>query len=590
MHPSGLNLRLLDMANRIFVPMLKRLLLTVIAGLSFFLNEGLHSQDQPITEEVLARQRLLIEGNKYFLLEQYEEAQNAYNELIHQDQKNAAAIFGLSRVHLAKKDEDESLRLVNVAIKYEPDNLYFLQHKLDLLKRKKDNDKLVVVYQKMIELEPQREEFVYELSQCYDRLKDYKSAIETLETLKGGATEPAIGFRMARLYTKMGKEKKALEIYNGLVKTYPGETRYLHLLANHYRSSGENALAIDTYKKILEIDPDDHRAGLAIANGQRNSGSDLLYLQSIKSIISGPAIDVDVKVKELIPFVQKQAANRTTDVMNQLVDYAELLKELHPREAAVYALAGDLYHINDNRTLALENYEASLDLKKEVYTVWEQYLYLLLEDRNFDQILASSNEALDYFPNRGRINFFHGWALFENNEFAKAKSALEQARMMSGRDQLLQFEVNTLLAKVYFKTGQPSQAFDAFEKAMAINGENRELLANYAYHLALQEEQMDKARNMSEKAYKMSGGTSSANLAFAWVLAESGEIAQALVVIEEGLISGGQSSAEYLERYGDILFLNERKSDAVLQWQKALSLTGENKGLKEKIEKKALLK
>lgn len=548
----------------------------------------LSAQDKPITEEELALQRALIEANKFFLLEDYEKATAAYSELIHQDQDNSAAIYGLSRIHFRQKDFKEANRLASLAIKNEPDNIYYYEHQVKVLNYLKDYAAQAEAYVKMIELDPENEGYKIELSNCYERQKEYKSAMDVLEDLNSHESDPAIALRKARIYSKMGKDKKAVSIYEDMIELHPGETRYMHVLANHYRTQGDQDAAIGMYKKILKVDPEDSRAGLAIANHERNKGSDLTYLESIRKIISSPSISVEIKVKELIPFVQKLTVARNEDLLAQLMEYSEILIGLHPDEAAVYALAADLYNINQDTDAALESFRRSLELEKGVYTVWEQYLFLLSEKNDHATMLEVGEEALEYFPNRGRINMLYGLALYENERSREAVPVLQTALMMSGRDVILKFEINALLGKVLYDTGDYDGSDRAFDSALEINGDHRDLLASYAYHLALQDRRLEDALEMAERAYRMSDNTASANLAYAWVLSRKGDHEKALQIIESGLSKTNQSSAEYLERYGDILFLNGREAEAVTQWKQAKRHSSQKERIQEKIDKRAL--
>ncbi|MDX1685892.1 MAG: tetratricopeptide repeat protein, partial [Saprospiraceae bacterium] len=429
-------------------------MMTKIITLIMLMSLGLcaFGQEEEITDKNLELQALLIDGNKFFILEQYDKAAEKFQDLILMDQTNSAAYYGLSRVSSAKKNYTQAVRQIREALEYEPENTYYLDHLVTNLRYLKDDKALVEAYKRLISLEPEEKKHLYELSKCYERMKDYKSAIDVLEEMEEGSN-PAVAYRMADIYTKMGKEKKALTIYEDMVSAHPGQTRYMHMLANHYREIGENDEALEVYKKILDLDPEDSRAGLAIANSQRNTGSDVLYLQSIKKIITGESINAEIKVRELIPFVQKMSVNPNDALLDKLQEYADILIELHPEEAAVYALAADLYHIKDNSKAALEHYGKSLERRKDVYTVWEQFLLLTSEKKDWEALRERSNEALDFFPNRPKVNMMHGLALYKTGNPAAARSVLMQARMMSANNAILIFEINALLGEVLYELG-----------------------------------------------------------------------------------------------------------------------------------------
>ena len=544
---------------------------------------------QSPTEESLALQRSLIEANKFFLLEDYDQARKSYGEVLDKDEKNSTAYFGVSRIYLREKDVANAEKYAKLAVQHDDQNTWYYEHLIKIKKRQRDYESLIPIYQKLLSIE-ESEQYQFELADAYDRTKDYKKALKVLEEMEGDKVDPAITYRKARTYSKLNKPKKALKEYERLINSDPGETRYLHLLANHHRATGEKAKAVATYEKILSIDPDDSKAGLAIANEKKLSGSDMLYLESIRKIISSPSIDVNTKVRELIPFVQKMSESPDKALLEKLGEYSEMIISLHPDEAKVYALSGDIENIKGNAMMALNQYQKSLERTKTVYSVWEQYLYLLSDNRQYELMIEAVEDALDYFPNRGRLYFLKGMAHTELNDFQSAERSLAQALLMSGRDVRLKFETLALQGKVFYQLDDKRSSDAAFDNALSLNAQSKDVLSTYAYFLAEDDRKLDQALNMAERAYAISDDDASCTLAYAWALSRNNELSKALSVIEGGLQSAGGQGAKYLERYGDILFLNEQTDQAIVQWEKALMLRPGNLTLENKIKNRTLIK
>ena len=546
------------------------------------------AQDE-LTEEILAVQRNLIEANKYFLLEHDEDALTAYRNVLSKDRANAPAYYGISRVYLRQNALDEAEKNILTAIEHDNGNIWYYEHLIQIRSRQKDIRGKAEALEQVILVYPEIEKFYIELSQCYDQLKDYKKALKALEPIEGKEVDPMISYRKARLYAKMNKPERAVKEYQRMIDANEGDTRYLHMLAAHYRSTGEEVKSIEIYKKILELDPDDSRAGLAVANQARLTGNDLVYLTSIGKIMSSTAIDIDTKIKELLPFVQKMTAKPDEEILTKLEEYASLIIELHPNDAKGHALGADIEQLRGNKGRAIERYAASLALKQSVFPVWEQYLFLLMEMGRITELANESERALDYFPNRGRLYYFLAYAHVEQIKYEEAASELEQARIMSGRDQLLKLDVFALQGKVYYHLADHSAAIRSFEEAMRISPENDNIKASFAYVLAQTEQDLDKALTMSEQAYNNASDRPSFILAYAWALARNHRQEAALEIIESVENIDAQSS-EYIERYGDILFLMGRTDDAVVQWQKALAKGSADSGLSEKITNRSIVK
>jgi hypothetical protein len=71
---------------------------------------------------------------------------------------------------------------------------------------------------------------------------------------------------------------------------------------------------VEYYRQILAINPDDTRAKLALAGAEKANGNTSEYLVSISPVINNPAIDIDVKLEELIPYVIEFSKRKNRDL------------------------------------------------------------------------------------------------------------------------------------------------------------------------------------------------------------------------------------------------------------------------------------
>lgn len=563
---------------------MKRFILSIL--LLFLTVSVLDAQN--LTEEELAAQRKIIEANKHFLLEDYAKAKDAYADILGNTPKSSAALYGMARVAEAEKDYPTAEKFIRLAILEESDNQWYLRQLVDIEKRQKDMEGMTEAYEQLLALDPESEEYRFELTNCYEKTGKYKAALKVLDGIRVSGVDPAVSYRRARIFVKMKKMSKAESEYQNLIDAYPTEKRYLHIMADHYRATGETEKAMNMYEKVLELDPDDSRAGLALANDARSRGSDLVYLDGIKKIISSPAIDPHIKVKELLPFVQKISQEPNPDVQDRLDEYADLLIDLHRGDAKVYALRADLYNLRDDRPNAIRMYEFSLTHRKTVYSVWEQYLYLLLEEGQNETLIQKVQGALDYFPNRGRLYFLEGMAYSNLRQYEKAERSLMQSAMMAGRDVQLNFETQALLGTVAHNLGKWDMSDRSFQNAINILPNHVGVLSSWAYFLAEREQDMSKALMMARKAYESSGENASAAMSYAWVLARMGETDSALGIMQS--TSEETGGKRFLEVYGDVLFLSGAVDQAVEKWSQALELAPADKTLADKIRNRSIIK
>ena len=110
-------------------------------------------------------------------------------------------------------------------------------------------------------------------------------------------------------------------------------------------------------------------------------------------------------------------------------------------------------------------------------------------------------------------------------------------------------------------------------------------LNNYSYYLSLRNEHLDKAEKMISTALSADPNNSTFLDTYAWVLFKSKNYSLAKFYMRSAIENEKNPSGVLYEHYGDILFMNGEKEEAVKMWQKALEFRDEECGdLKYKIE------
>ncbi len=106
---------------------------------------------------------------------------------------------------------------------------------------------------------------------------------------------------------------------------------------------------------------------------------------------------------------------------------------------------------------------------------------------------------------------------------------------------------NAIRAKLDKKT------FAEYDRALEYNRDNVLVLNNYAYYLAEQDRELDRALGMASRAVKREGNNATYLDTYAWVLYKLGDYAEAKEVMQRALPLDREESAELLSHYADIL-------------------------------------
>ncbi len=454
--------------------------------LLFFVS--LFSLEAQVTEMEVRIQEIFLKGTQANLMGEFDKAEEFFKSVLTKDPKNGMSAFELSRA-LEKQDKnDEAIKYAKRAIEIDENNKWFKLFLADLYQKTEDNRAGANVYQQLVAEYPHFEE--YYLKQAFFLVRDGApaEAIKIYETLEAkiGINEE-LTRRKHTLLIGTGDADGAANELKKLIAAFPKNKTYQHLLADFYIQANQMGKAQKVYKDILKMDPEDAAAKLAIAGEMKKSGNDSEYLTSLKPIFENQKVGLDMKIKELIPMIQRVAKYNDATLADEALQLCNILDEVHPEQAKVQSIAGDLYYYSNRKQEARKYYEKTLELDETVYLVWEQLLYSQRDLGDHKAMLKTSEEAMDVFPNQGAIYYLNGYAAGAEGDYADALTSLQQAAMMSSRNLPLNLDVKARMGWTYTKMKKYDKALSQLETAVKkSNGNHPVALENLGDLLFLQ--------------------------------------------------------------------------------------------------------
>ena len=164
--------------------------------------------------------------------------------------------------------------------------------------------------------------------------------------------------------------------------------------------------------------------------------------------------------------------------------------------------------------------------------------------------------------------------------------------MADTTNNIQQSELYGLMADLEYRKKNLELMKTYYDKAIELNPENSMFYNNYAYYLACENTDLEKALNYINKALSLEIEEDNTNSAttldtYAWVLFKNKDYEKALEAIDAVLeLESKDPSAEILHHAGDIYFMNGMPEDALEFWEKALNLTPEDELLQRKVKHK----
>ena len=537
-----------------------------------------------------------IEGEKFFILEDYTKALVYFQRALELNPENGTIHYKiaeiLSRGNNVEDLEKASLSIDN-ALKLEKKNKYFYLLASSIYSSLNNFGKAEQALENMMREIKGTDDYLYELAALYQYDKKPDEAINVYNRAENllGINEVS-SLQKQRLYLEKGKLNEAILEGEKLLTAFPEEERYVMGFAETLSQYKQTQKAIGYIERYLKENPEKGNAKMLLAGLYRDNGEEQKSRSLMESIFIDTSVDVTSKVIVVGTYTAILSQNRNKNIIDpELESFTvflwEKLSVLYPKDANMHMVGGDLFMALKKEVRAQQEYLSAIEHGATSFETWQNLLYLDSQLNQFDSLIAHSERGLEYFPNQGLLHYFNGFGQFRKKNYTKAVSALEQAKRMSASNVSFIAEINGMLGDAYNGLKEYQKSDEAYEQALIFNPNNSFVLNNYSYYLALRKENLEKAEKMSSQLVKNNPDNSSYLDTHSWVLYMRGKYKESRKFMERAL-SAGPVSATHYEHYGDILFQLGDIEGAVSQWQKSKSMDSSNAVLDQKIANRKL--
>ena len=540
-------------------------ILFIISFVPILLTGQINNQtrDVRVTELEVQNQQKFINGLREQQLGKIENAAKLFQEVLDKDPACDACAFHLSRVYILLNKPIEAYEAAKKTAVIDPKNKWYKLNLAEVMEKLGKEKEASNVYKSLAETSAFNSDYIDEIyfrwAFCEVRLGDNNKALKILDDLenKTGINENVVEKKRI-LFEAIGQPAKAALELEKLASNSPNNTEYQYQAAAYYAKIGDNASAKKIYKRLLIANPNDAKAQLALASQptSANTGGDNAtnVLQNLKPLFAKPDVSIDDKIKAILPYTQQIAENKDKNLSAMGLELAQILEKTHPNDPKTYALLGDMYLFNEKEELSVQAYKKCIALNPSIYSVWEHLLFLENKLFLYDDLLKTSEQVTDLFPNEPYSFYMNGTALEKKGRNAEALPMYEQALLMSGKNVSRRVEtlmaLGTCTAKI--KTGaSPDKYF--------------------------------------EEAQKLSNNAPYVGIRFANALMLRNEKERAVTIAEYSLKNASLDDALFLEAYGDYLFRAGDTEKALTYWQNSKQKGLHTPSLDKKISDKMMV-
>ncbi len=478
--------------------------------------------------------------------------------------------------------------------------------------------------------DPTDETLILGLSGRFLREKQPEKAVELLRP--AAARRGASGEIFARLglaYAQLGKADLAAEADRAAIKKLPGSfLGYENLFLNYLQQQKpEEALAVlDEAAKVREADaeflldlaelyasygvrfPSQRETSLTKARAVlgrvgklklptlelRLRLADTLYLVNDNERAAQLYLELLKQVGNLPPLRDHVRANLTDIYLTRAPDRKRAVEQLEailrddPSNAQAYYFLATIAYDEKRMTNAVEFMKKTLLFSPNFEEAYYDLANFQLAANQADDALATLQQAQRKFPRNYVVELMMGLAFSVQKNFTEAINHFTAAEIIAQAG--APGSPKPDLAELYFhfgsafeRKGDIAQAEKYFEQCLGLSPNFPDALNYLGYMWADRGVNLDKAREMIEKAVKLKPNEAAFLDSLGWVLFKQNQPKEALDYILKAVELSPEPDATLYDHLGDIYAVLQDTEKAREAWRKSLSVEA-NEQVRKKLE------
>ncbi len=544
-------------------------------------------KNTPPTDSTLTRyevETLFADGMRYVMTDEPTKALMVFDKLLAKEPNLAAVQYAKASVLLKSGSKPvEALPFARKAHDLDPANVYYSLQLAEIWVKQKRYSEAEALYETVLKQGADKAEYGVELAAIYlfdDKPDKALATYNRVEQALGPNEE--ISRQKQRIYLRQNNIDKAVEEAEKLVATEPGDPDLLLEGAELLLANDRPAQALGWISRAQKLDPDLPQAHILLADIYRKQGDSERVKQELKLALASPNLDATLKAKILANYTGLVGNDQAGQA--DALSLAQQLVKANPRDAKAQSMLGELLQQASQKTEARDAYARAAQLDGNSFEVWSSLLQLDIDLGQPDSLLAHSAKALTFFPTQGVFWYFNGTAYLYKKQYGPAVESLEECRNLVTTNKEVTKAVNAQLGDAYNNLGEPAKSNEAYEQVLKLDPYNDHVLNNYSYFLALRNENLPKALQMSQRLVDRNPANGTFLDTHAWVLYMNKDYPAARQYLEKTIqLDPARVSATILEHYGDVLFRLGERDKAVEQWRLARAKGNVSEQLNQKI-------
>lgn len=532
-------------------------------------------------------QQLFVRGMTEAYLEDYDQAVSLFERVLDLAPGEPAVLSALAEAEAHRDHLASALYYAREARRAAPENPYYYTSLATLLRAANRPEEAAAAYRDLLSNFPDhaggRRALANlqknELGQPREALRQYRVLVDSLNQ-----PQPGDYNALLELYREVENEEGIERTLKTLVRLRHDTPLYRRLLGELYSNQGKYEEAISLFEEVLQETPNDPRLLTQLKMLYTETGQ----LEKAKTLGANIPSN-DTSPTQLVARARSLLTSHGNSASPDTATAIDLLKEAldrTPNDPEPLTLLGRIYRDQSRPAAAAPLFERAVDEDPRTPARWQRVASAYLDADSLHRAAALAEEGRLIFPNRYELLHIEARARLRLGETQTARVQFQEALSQIDTAAVASKERAALhagLGLAHQRLGHSQEANAAFETALRLDARHPAVLSNYAYSLAQQAGQLDRALSFARRAVELDNHNSESLDVLGFVYFKRGDYDAARATFERAL-STGEPHARLFEHFGDLHRALGNDSLAQQYWKRALERAPARDSLKKKID------
>lgn len=500
--------------------------------------------------------------------------------------ESSAVKYDLASFYQFLGKESQAHEMLKDIVEKEPHNIKYCEALVEFYGRANDRASAIAMYEKMLDYSDSKSDIYMSLYSLYNDEQEHEKAVEVLDKIeKAEGKNEVISLHRVKQLLILQDSTRALAAVRRMISDFPDNQQCRSLQGDIYSIFGDYANAERVYSDAVGNDSTDVASLSSLCNIYLMTDRDSLYCEAVERLLKSERIDVEQRVSTLLDYARYKEKMDTTYMSGF---FEEMLSLPYDSVEVADLYVQYLLYRNASPEVVTPVLDRILSMEPDNRSALLQKLIYAIDSEDYEEVVKCSDNALLYIPDMLELYYYKGVAKYLLGNKEEAVKVYEDGLVRRSEESTFSItaRVFTVLGDTYHELNMQDKCMEAYDSALVYNPSELTVLNNYAYYLALEGKDLERALSMSEKTLAQEPDNAIYIDTYAWLLFCMGRYEEAKAYAEKLILVNADMSAVEYHHCGDIFAKCGNIVRAVEYWEKAFEQGDTSKVLKKKIKKR----